>query len=83
MDKQVQFDVVMSCSGVLFHYGAGQRITLGVDINEETATDLLRAGHIVKVSEAPTVERATVSVMETADAKLPTGKPTRAARKAD
>jgi hypothetical protein len=82
----MQFEVINSCSSSHppFTYFGGQIITLGVEITDETATDLLRAGHIKKyeaVAEctaepaepvaAPTVERATVAPAETA-MKTPT-----------
>jgi hypothetical protein len=49
MAEAVEFEVLTSCFGADFSYQAGQRITLGVDISAATATDLLRAGHIIKI----------------------------------
>jgi len=75
MDDAVKFEVVTTCAGIEFSYRAGETITLGLNITEETATDLLRAGHIRRIDNSPViegtaVERATVAPPETADQKF-------------
>jgi hypothetical protein len=58
-----QFEVVTTCAGIEFSYRMGDIITLGVDITDETARDLVKAGHI-RVHQP--VERATEVPVETA-----------------
>lgn len=63
----VQFEIVTTCAGVEFAYRAGDTVTLGIDITDETARDLMRAGFIKKVES---VERATVAAPETTAKKM-------------
>lgn len=71
MSGEIKFEVMTGVASQHYAYKKRRILTLGVDITDEHAKDLLRAGHIRKVDAT---EQTTVKPAETS-AKAPVATP--------